>query len=196
MRKIKIPCIEETLEPVIADSVACMQVTKELCEKALTEAKAHLHPLLRSEELDSLDRRCEFVQAFKRALEEGIAWQLAFWQPCIQAVFQFSDAHPPKEECWDNTIHLLVIVAQPLNTMKALGPILDRNLVDHLKQLNWSRFRMRESIVEIQQVTPDEVRIGIGYGAMFSSVYNAPVKVWPQRRQWKKHLWSSREISL
>jgi hypothetical protein len=80
--------------------------------------------------------------------------------------------------------------------MKALGPILDRNLVDHLKQLNWSRFRMCESIMEIQQVTADEIRIGIGYGARFSSVYNAPLKVWPERRQGKKHLWSPRKISL
>jgi hypothetical protein len=96
VRKIKIPCIEETLEPVIADSVACKQVTKDLCEKALTEAKAHLHPLLRSEELDSLDRRCEFMQAFKLALEEGIAWQLAFWQPCIR-LFSSSVMHIPKK---------------------------------------------------------------------------------------------------
>jgi hypothetical protein len=45
-----------------------------------------------------------------------------------------------------------------------------------------------KGLVEIQQVTPDEVRIGIGYGAMFSSVYNPPVRVWPQRKEGKNNL--------
>jgi len=183
MRKTKSLCREETLEPVVADPGAFKQVAEDLCDKALNEAKTRLHPLLGVEELENLDRRCEFLQAFKRALEEGIARQLVFWQPCIQAVFQFNESLPPKEECWDSTIHLLVMITQPLNTMQALGPILDRNILKRLQQLNWSRFRMCKSIVEIQQVTPDEVRLGMSYGAMFSSVYNAPVRVWPQHRQ-------------
>ena len=51
-----------------------------------------------------------------------------------------------------------------------------------LKHLRWSRFQKRKSILEIQQVTLDEIRHGTSYGAMFSSVYSAPVKVWPRDR--------------
>lgn len=175
-------CSEETLEPILADSKGLKQVVKNLCDHALHDAKARLHPLLHSEELDKLDRRSEFVMAFKRALEEGIARQLVLWQPCIQAVYGFN-LTLPQERHWDNTIHLLVMLAQPLNSLQALSLVLDRGLVQCLKQLKWSRFRMPESLLEIQQVTPDEVRRGIRYGAMFSSVYNAPFKLWPQYRE-------------
>lgn len=80
---------------------------------------------------------------------------------------------------WDGSIHLLVMVSQLSNKVKVLGEILDCYLVKYLKQLGWSRFQMGQSILEIQQVTPNEVRRGISYGAMFYAVYTVPVKVWP-----------------
>jgi hypothetical protein len=183
MRKNNKPCKEESLEPIVADGKIVNQAAKNLCEKAEQVARSQLHPLLQIEKLENLDRKCEFLQAFKCALEEGLARQLASWQPCIQAVYQFNQSLPQTEDCWDSTIHLLVMVARPLHAMQALGPRLDHNIVRQLKRLNWPRFRESKSIVEIKQITPDEVRIGIGYGAMFSSVYNAPVRVWPQRKR-------------
>ena len=179
MRKTKSSCREETLEPILADFQRLKQIVTELCDAALFDAKAHLHPLLHNEELDKLDSRSEFVQAFKRALEQRIALKLVCWQPCIQAVYGFN-ATLPQERHWDNTIHLLVLLSQPLETIQIMSLMLDLGLVQCLKQLNWSRFQMQESLLEIQQVTPDEVQRGIHYGAMFFSVYNAPYKVWPQ----------------
>jgi hypothetical protein len=123
----------------------------ELCDKALIDAKAHLHPLLHNQPLDKLDSGSEFVQAFKRALEDRIALQLVSWQHCIQAVYGFN-ATLPQARHWDNTIHLLVLLEQPLETIQALSLILDLGLVQCLKQLNWSRFQMHESLLEIQQV--------------------------------------------
>jgi hypothetical protein len=60
---------------------------------------------------------------------------------------------------------------------------LDRGLVSYLHQAGWSRFEGNPSILDIQQVTPKEVKHGIGYGAMFCAVYTVPVKVWPRDRQ-------------
>ena len=150
-----------------------------LCEKALNEAKDQLHPLLHNVEINHLDKRSEFTQAFKSALEQRIARKLAAWQPGIQAVFKFDETRAESSERWDGSIHLLVIVSKLSNKVKVLGEILDRYLVKHLKQLGWSRFQMSRSILEIQQVTPNEVRRGISYGAMFYAVYTVPVKVWP-----------------
>jgi hypothetical protein len=53
----------------------------------------------------------------------------------------------------------------------------------YLQQLGWSRFGKRQSILEIQQVTPNELRHGVSYGAMFFAVHNVPVKVWPPNRR-------------
>jgi hypothetical protein len=159
------------------------QVANDLCEKALNDAKAQLHPLLRNVELDRLEQRYEFVQAFKSALEGRIARNLAIWQPGVQAVFKFDETRTKHREAWDGSIHLLVKTPRLSDALKALGKKLDRSLVRCLKQLGWSRFRKRQSILEIQQVTPNEVRRGISYGAMFYAVYSAPVKVWPQNER-------------
>jgi oligoendopeptidase F len=168
---------EKPMEDAVPTPKDFGQVANELCEKALNDAKEQLHPLLRDAQLDRLDARPEFVQMFKSALEERIARTLAVWQPGVQAVFRFDET---PVETWDGSIHLLVKVPRLTDTLKNLARKLDRSLVMYFRQLAWSRFQKRQSILEVQQVTPNELRHGIGYGAMFCAVYTAPVKVWPQ----------------
>jgi hypothetical protein len=158
------------------------QVVNDLCEKALEDAKAQLHPLLRTAAVERLGQRREFLQAFKSALERRIARKLAAWQPTVQAVFKFDETQTEAMESWDGSIHLLVKVPRLSNAVKALGKALDKGLVKRFNQLGWSRFQERQSILEVQQVTSNELRHGVSYGAMFCAVYNAPVKVWPQER--------------
>jgi hypothetical protein len=80
---------------------------------------------------------------------------------------------------WDGTIHLLAKVPCLSKQLKALSNKLDNGLVKCLKRLNWPRFDQCQSILEVQQVTPNELRHGTGYGAMFFAVYTVPVQVWP-----------------
>lgn len=159
------------------------KVANELCEKALNDAKVKLHPLVRSVELNRLDQRTEFVQAFKLALERGIARKLSLWHPDVQAVFKFDEMPLENIETWDGSIHLLVKIPRLSNAIKILGKKLDSSLMKYLQQLGWSRFGKRQSILEIQQVTPNELRHGVSYGAMFFAVHNVPVKVWPPNRR-------------
>lgn len=159
------------------------QVADDLCEKAMNEAKAQLHPLLRSAEVHYLDQRSDFLQAFKSALEQRIARTLAAWQPGVQAVFKFDKTRAEDVQNWDGSIHLLVKVPRLSNTIKALGKILDRSLVKCLEQMGWLRVQNLQSILDVQQVTPNEIRHGVSYGAMFYAAYTVPIKVWPQNRQ-------------
>ena len=159
------------------------QIAGDLCEQALNDAKAQLHPLIQSVELDRLDQRQDFVQAFRSAMEQRIARRLVLWQPGVQAVFRFDETRPESMAAWDGSIHLLVKIPRLSIALKMLGRRLDRNLLKYLKQLSWSRFRKRQSILEVQQVTPNELRHGIGYGAMFCAVYTVPIKVWPQDKK-------------
>ena len=154
----------------------------ELCEKALSDAKAGLHPLLRNAELNRLEKRSEFLQAFRLALEFRIARQLAAWQRGrIQAVFRFDETRRRPGSLWDGSIHLLARVSRLSNTIKALSRKLDQSLLKRLQELGWSHFQERQSMLEIQQVIPREIRRGLSYGAMFYAVYTAPVRIWPQR---------------
>ena len=179
MRKIKNNCKQEILEYVIENENGLKQAAKELCEEALNHAKTQLHPLLQQVELERLDQRCEFLEAFKQALEKEIARKIVRWQPCVQAVYKFDAPWGTNTEYWDNTIHLLVVVPQLLKPMKDLAAKLDHDILKRLKRLRWTRFQKSESLIEIQQVTPDEIRHGVSYGAMFLSLYAAPVQVWP-----------------
>jgi hypothetical protein len=159
------------------------QIATDLCENALKDAKEHLHPLLRDAQLERLDNRPEFLKAFKRALEQRIARKLAAWYPGVQAVFQFDETWIENPESWDGSIHLLATVPRLSDTLKILGRRLDRSLLKYVRGLNWPRLKTRQSILEVQQVTFNELRHGIGYGAMFAAVYTVPVKVWPKSRK-------------
>lgn len=158
-------------------------IANKICESALEDAKAQVHPLLRNADLHRLGQRIEFVKAFKLALEQRIAQRLAVWQPDVQAVFQFEESWMESRKNWDGSIHLLVKVPRLSNAIKAMGKNLDRNLVKTLKHFGWTRFQKRQTVLEIQQVTPEELRHGIGYGAMFQAVYSVPVRVWPLKRR-------------
>jgi len=159
------------------------QIATDLCENALKDAKEQLHPLLRDTQLERLDERPEFIKAFKRALEQRIARKLAAWYPGVEAVFQFDETRIENPAVWDGSIHLLAKVPHLSDTLKILGRRLDRSLLKYLRGLNWPRFQTRQSILEVQQVTLNELRHGIGYGAMFSAVYTVPEKVWPKNRK-------------
>jgi hypothetical protein len=173
---------EGSAEVVVHSGSDFGHVANEICEKALNDAKEQLHPLIRSAELRRLRKRSEFVDAFKRALEKRIAQSLAAWQPGILAIFQFDDAWTERRDTWDGSIHLLVKVPRLSAAIKTLGRKLDHSLINCLKQLGWSRFHERQSFLEIQQVTLNELRHGISYGAMFCAVHSVPVEVWRAQR--------------
>ena len=174
---------QSSMEGTLSASIVFWRAADDLCKKAVEDAKSQLHPLVQNIQLDRLDQRGEFVQSFKSALEHRIARKLAAWQPDIQAVFKYEETPLQNTENWDGSIHLLVKVPRLSNTVKTLGKALDGALVKYLRQLNLPRFRTCQSILDVQQVTPNELRHGIGYGAMFYAVYTVPVKVWPQSAQ-------------
>ena len=173
---------EEARKKIILEQQNFEQVANDLCDKALNDARAQLHPLIQNVELDHLDKRTEFVQAFKLALEGRIAKKLAVWYPNILVVFKFDESRMDHYKPWDGSIHLLVKVPRLSKTLKSLGKKLDQSLVGYMKRLGWSRFYKRQFILEVQQVTVNELRRGIGYGAMFCAVYSVPVKVWPRSK--------------
>jgi hypothetical protein len=173
--------MKSSIEHVVQKPGDFGNVAKELYEKALKDAKSELHPLLQITEFDRLAQRAEFLQAFKSALEKRIARTLALWQPGVLAIFKYDEIHLENIQNWDGSIHLLVKVPRLSNAVRALGKKLDRSLVKRLQQLGWQRFKTCQSILEVHQVTPNELRHAVGYGAMFCAVHNVPEKVWTQR---------------
>ena len=172
--------VEDSVKPVLPDVRDYAAVANELCEQALNDARSQLHPLLHSVELHRLAQRKDFLQNFRSALERRIARKLASWQPGVQAVFRYDEAGIQNTEAWNGSIHLLVKVPSLSNAIRTLSKKLDQHLVKYLGQIASPQLQTRRSILEVHQVTPRELRHGIGYAAMFFAVYTAPVKVWPQ----------------
>jgi hypothetical protein len=172
---------QEVIEDLFEGPFAFGQAAEELCEKALMDAKTQLHPLLQQVNLVKLDQRHEFVEAFKHALERVIAERIGLWLPSVKIVYTFDPPRGSSTECWDYRIHLLILVPRLLPSINELGAMLDYEVLGRLKRLYRSRFQDSKSVIEIQQVTPYEIRHGVCYGAMFYSFYTAPSQVWPVR---------------
>jgi hypothetical protein len=175
--------VEGYAKLVLPDMGDYAAVAKQLCDTALEDAKSQLHPLLHSVELRRLVQRQEFLLNFRSALERVIAQKLVFWQPDVQAVFRYDEADIQMTDTWNGSIYLLVKVPRLSNALRALAKTLDQHLVNYLRQMALPPLHTRRSILDVHQVTPRELRHGIGYGAMFFAVYSAPVKIWPQERQ-------------
>ena len=174
---------DEKKESIVPFPKDLSQVVDKLCETALEDAKAQMHPLLRTTDLHRLGQRVEFVKAFKVALGRRIAQKLALWQPDVQAIFQFEESWMESRNSWDGCIHLLVKVPHLSYAIKVMGNSLDKSLLKYLKKMGWPRLQKRQTVLEVQQVTNDELRHGVSYGAMFSAVHNVPVEIWPQKRR-------------
>lgn len=166
-------------QPGLPDSRDICAATNDLCNIALDESRSCLHPLLQRAGLDRLEQRPEFLGAFRSALETGIAQTLAAWQPAVQAVFRYDEGGMGARENWDGSIHLLVKVHRLSDVMEVLCNALDRSLLRSLNRLGWQRFRNCPSILNVRQVTKNELRHGVGYAAMFFAVHSVPVRIWP-----------------
>ena len=102
----------ESVEGVESIPKDLERMANNLCEQALDDARSQLHPLIRNVGLERLDKRYEFVQAFKLALEERIAHKLAILQPGVQAVFQFEKAWMESREAhWATDSFFSVLIA-------------------------------------------------------------------------------------
>jgi hypothetical protein len=134
------------------------------------DAREQIHPLLRNTEPHRLGQRTGFVLALKCALERRIAQAIA--------VFQFDESWMENRTSWDGSIHLPVKVPRLSHLLEQFARSRDQGLVDHLRRSGWSRLRDKQTMLEIQQVTPGELQHCIGYGAMFYAVYGVPVQVW------------------
>lgn len=170
---------QEVIEGLLESPYAFRQGSSELCEQALMDAKTQLHPLLQQVDLEKLGQRREFVQGFKEALERAVAERIVLWLPSVKVVYKFDPTRVSSTGGWDNTIHLLMLVPSLLPSINELGTMLDREILERLKHISWSRFKDSQSILELQQVTPYEIRHGVCYGAIFYSFYTAPAQVWP-----------------
>ena len=157
-------------------------------DSAVESARSSLHPLLRHLEVALLGRRPDFVSTFYESLAVSVSRALSRMDSHLLAVFRFSS--PGEADPATNVphpgmpLHLLAIT-DDLGATQRLPLIgLDRALQSNLRQLGWPRFAGSGNtrFLDINLLTPRELRRGVGYAGLFSAFYSFPHRIWLRTR--------------
>ena len=158
-------------------------LAEQLRSDALAHARQKMALAQREEDLKTLLALPAFLDAFVHALASGIAAALAENDQFVQAVYTFDPSLNPDSESGDDlpvsgTVHLLVRVTKPSAALDAFIASLDQALTAQLRELPSTKFAQRTSVLDINLLTEEDVRLGAGYAALLSSVFAPPIKVW------------------
>ncbi len=113
----------------------------------------------------------DFAEAFKHALASGVARALAENDKFVQTIYAYEPTAADRA-----TIHLLVLVTRPSAALEAFIATVNRALVTQLQ--NMGQPAPRESVLDVNVFTQEEVRRGVGYGALLHSVSPPPQTLW------------------
>ena len=180
----------DTLTPQKVDSTLTPQVSslRELAKtirasavaRALSDRRSHAS----NEALLELELgRPAVVEAIKDGIAQDVARALAAHDPQVQAVYTYDPSANPDNETGegrlpDVTIHLLVLVTAPSAALQSFILALDGALTENLKDLPSLLFQMRESVLDINLLTPKDVQQRTGYAGLLSSMFAPAIKLW------------------
>jgi len=180
----------DTLAPQKVESAPAHQVSslRELAKtirasaiaKALSDRRSHAsNEALLELELD----RPAVVEAIKDSIAQEVARTLAAHDPQIQAIYSYDPSGNPDNETGEDrlpdvTIHLLALIAAPSAALQSFILALDSALTESLKDLPSPIFQMRESVLDINLLTPKDVQQRTGYAGLLSSLFAPAVKLW------------------
>lgn len=160
-----------------------VEVAETIRADALAQARAKLDPAWRDAHVASLLNRPDFIDYFKYGVAVGVSSALVANDQNIQAIYTYdpstnADSDAGEDMPQDATVHLLVRVTTSTAALEAFVSSLDRALTASLKDLPSPRFAQRESILDVNLVTEDDVQRGSGYAGLLSGIFAPPLKVW------------------
>jgi hypothetical protein len=158
------------------------ELAETLRDDALGQAREKISPLQRGSDLGNLLDTPAFLDAFKYELASGVARALSENDKSVQAVYTYDPSTNPDSESGEDlpmtaTVHLLVRVVKSSAALEAFIATLDRELTAKLKSLPSDRFARLESVLDVNMVTEQQVRMRAGYAALLSSVFAPPIKL-------------------
>jgi hypothetical protein len=159
------------------------EMAETIRDDALTQAREKLRSRYRDLDLAQTLHRPDFFDYFKYGLACGLAEALAANDNQVRAVYIYEPTLNPDDELHaerplDTRVHLLVRVTTPSAALEAFVAALDRALTATLKTLPSNLFAQHESLLDVNVITEKDVRLGLGYAALLSSLFTPPLKVW------------------
>jgi hypothetical protein len=164
------------------------EVAEAIRDDALALARGKLSPRQRDLDLKSLSHHSAFLDYFKYGLASGVANVLAANDQHIMAIHAHdpsasTDSETGEDVLLDATVHLLVVVTSPSAALDALVAALDRALTGSLRSLPLPEFSKRGFVLDVNLITEEDVRLGVGYARLLSSVFMPPLQVWQREAE-------------
>jgi hypothetical protein len=172
------------VSPQIHQAVELAEVAEKIRDNALDFAKMKLPPVKRDQNLEELFQQRNFTCDFKHGLVEGVCETIGEYDGKVLESYCFDpDANPDcqsgDEIPLDGTINIILVVESKTAGLDALITSLDRGLTQALKELPIPSLVSYDSVLNIIQVTQNDVEKRKGYAALLSSLYVRALKVWP-----------------
>lgn len=162
------------------------EMAKRIRDEAVASARAPLDADQCLTELDGPVQRSDFKRHFLRALAVGVAQALAANDRRVLAVYAYETAlncGAEVNEPWGPLAHLLVVVTVPSAALEAFVASLNRALGASLNALPRAHFSHAGPLLDINVVTEQEVRQGVGMARLLSARLPPPVQLWQRKEE-------------
>src|SRR5512137_422726 len=163
--------IVEALDAAAREVAGRMAVTADRARDQAIEHVRRLGPeTWRQKELSRLTHEPGFLSPFKMGLAAQVARVLGASEPRVLSAFTYDP--------YQHKVNLLLLVDEPSEGLEAFVREFDQALTRSIDTLRMPDCFECTSVLEVHQITPRDVRLGIGMAGLLSSVTTAPVRVW------------------
>jgi len=185
--------LTDTIEREIKTEGPVVQLTRlqeaaeTICDNALAAARERLPARQQDAPLAELLRLPAFLNSFKYGLAEGATNVIVANDGNVQAVYHFEESVNPDSETEealmpDIGVHLLLLVGANSAALDAFIKSLDGTLAELIRELPSPSLAKRTSVLNVIPITQEDVNNNRGYGALLSSIFARPVKLWARKK--------------
>ena len=178
---------EAKTESTIGQVTRLQEVAETIRDNALEAARLRLPARQQEVDLADLLQIPAFLNSFKYGLAEGATNVIVANDGNVQAIYLFEESTNPDSETEDVlapdlTVHLLLLVDSNSAALEAFVESLDRSLTELLRDLPSPLLAKRTSILNAIPIVQEDADARQGYGALLSSVFARPVKLWARKK--------------
>ncbi len=185
--------LTDTIEREVRTEAPVVQLTRlqeaaeTICDNALSAARSRLPARQQDALLADLLRLPVFLNSFKYGLAEGATNVIVANDGNVQAVYHFEESTNPDSETEealtpDVGVHLLLLVDSNSAALNAFVQSLDGILAGLIRELPSPALAKRTSVLNVIPITQEDVDNRRGYGALLSSMFARPVKLWARKK--------------
>ena len=178
---------ESKQEAPIVKVTHLQEAAETIRDNALSAARTRLPVRQQNGALADLLQLPVFLNNFKYGLAEGATNVIVANDGNVQAVYHFEESTNPDsgtEEALapEMSVHLLLLVDSNSAALNAFIESLDGTLSGLVSALPSPMLAKRTSILNVIPITQEDVDDRRGYGALLSSIYARPVKLWARKK--------------